>query len=140
MRHPKRQDVKDIFERVVNAAKGAALGTGTTVEYEVIGGTHDLLLNRTLGEVMQKDLEKVGGITYTPEEMLFAKKIQATFTFPAPDLNVASKIKPLNASPDAGGGSTDVGTEPGIVERDLLRRIDCRVGMIPGYSIHLVDI
>jgi aminobenzoyl-glutamate utilization protein B len=109
VRHPKRQDVKEIFERVVNAAKGAALGTGTTVDYEVIGGTHDLLLNKTLGEVMQKDLEKVGGIIYTPEEVAFAKKIQATFTFPAPDLSVASKIKPLSASPDAGGGSTDVG-------------------------------
>jgi aminobenzoyl-glutamate utilization protein B len=94
---------------VVNAAKGAALGTGTTVDYEVIGGTHDLLLNRTLGEVMQKDLEKVGGINYTPEEVIFAKKIQASFTFPAPDLSVATTIKPLNLSPDAGGGSTDVG-------------------------------
>lgn len=109
VRHPKRQDVKEIFERVVNAAKGAALGTGTTIDYEVIGGTHDLLLNRTLGEVMQKDLEKVSGINYTPEEVIFAKKIQASFTFPAPDLSVATTIKPLNLSPDAGGGSTDVG-------------------------------
>ncbi len=109
VRHPKRQDVKDIFERVVNAAKGAALGTGTTVDYEIIGGTHDLLLNRTLGEVMQKDLEKVGGIIYTPDEIVFAKKIQATFTFPAPDLDVASKIKPLKLDANAGGGSTDVG-------------------------------
>lgn len=109
VRHPKRQDVKEIFERVVNAAKGAALGTGTTIDYEVIGGTHDLLLNKTLGEVMQKDLEKVGGIDYTQEEVIFAKKIQASFTFPAPDLSVATTIKPLNLSPDAGGGSTDVG-------------------------------
>jgi aminobenzoyl-glutamate utilization protein B len=109
VRHPKRQDVKEIFERVVNAAKGAALGTGTTIDYEVIGGTHDLLLNKTLGEVMQKDLEKVGGIDYTQEEVIFAKKIQASFTFSAPDLSVATTIKPLNLSPDAGGGSTDVG-------------------------------
>jgi aminobenzoyl-glutamate utilization protein B len=109
VRHPKRDQVKDIFERVVNAAKGAALGTGTSVDYEIIGGTHDLLLNKTLGEVMQKDLEKVGGIIYTPEEVAFAKKIQASFTFPAPDLSVATTIKPLNLSPDAGGGSTDVG-------------------------------
>ncbi|MFC4231901.1 amidohydrolase [Parasediminibacterium paludis] len=109
VRHPKRDQVKDIFERVVNAAKGAALGTGTTVDYEIIGGTHDLLLNKTLGEVMQKDLEKVGGVNYTPDEIAFAKKIQASFTFPAPDLSVATAIKPLSISPDAGGGSTDVG-------------------------------
>jgi len=109
VRHPKRDQVKDIFERVVNAAKGAALGTGTTVDYEIIGGTHDLLLNKTLGEVMQKDLEKVGGVNYTPEEIAFAKKIQASFTFPAPALSVATAVKPLNLSQEAGGGSTDVG-------------------------------
>lgn len=109
VRHPKRDQVKEIFDRVVNAAKGAALGTGTSVEYEIIGGTHDLLLNKTLGEVMQKDLEKVGGVNYTAEEVVFAKKIQASFTFSAPDLSVASTVKPLNLSPDAGGGSTDVG-------------------------------
>ncbi len=109
VRHPKRQDVKDIFERVVNAAKGAAIGTGTTMDYEVIGGTHDLLLNTSLATVMQKNLEKVGGISYTPDEVVFAKKLQASFTFAVPPIENASKIVPLKLVPDAGGGSTDVG-------------------------------
>jgi len=74
VRHPKKDDVIDIFDRVVKAAQGAALGTGTTMDYEIIGGTHDVLLNRTLGEVMQKNLERVGGVTYTAEEVAFAKK------------------------------------------------------------------
>lgn len=68
VRHPKRDQVKLIFERVVNTAKAAALGTDTRMEYEVIGGTHDLLINKTLGEAMQKNLEKVGGVSYTEEE------------------------------------------------------------------------
>ena len=109
VRHPKRQDVKEIFERVVNAARGAALGTGTTMDYEVIGGTHDLLLNKTLGTAMQKNLEKVGGISYTSDEIEFAKKIQTSFTFAAPAIENAGKIIPLKLVPDAGGGSTDVG-------------------------------
>ena len=109
VRHPKKDDVKSIFERVVNAAKGAALGTDTKMEYEIIGGTHDLLLNRTLGEVMQKNLDKVGGVSYTPSEIEFARKIQSTFTFKAPPAENASTVKPLKAVADAGGGSTDVG-------------------------------
>ncbi|MBK8779532.1 MAG: hypothetical protein IPO25_19835 [Saprospiraceae bacterium] len=28
----------------------------------------DLLINKTLGEAMQKNLEKVGGVSYTEEE------------------------------------------------------------------------
>ncbi|MBC7721669.1 MAG: amidohydrolase [Pedobacter sp.] len=132
VRHPKRQDVKEIFERVVNAAKGAALGTGTTMDYEVIGGTHDLLLNKTLGQVMQRDLEKVGGISYTPEEVAFAKKIQASFTFPAPALDVENTIKPFKLDSDAGGGSTDVGDVSYVVPTVGLRTAT----WVPGVPAH----
>ena len=109
VRHPKRDQVKQIFERVVTAAKAAALGTETKMEYEIIGGTHDLLLNRTLGEAMQANLEKVGGVKYTPEEVEFAKKIQSSFTYTAPAISSADSIKPLKIDMDAGGGSTEVG-------------------------------
>ena len=37
-----------LFDRIVKAAEGAALGTGTKMEYEMIGGTHDLLHVPTL--------------------------------------------------------------------------------------------
>jgi len=109
VRHPKRDLVVSIFDRVVKAANGAAMGTETTVDYEIIGGTHDLLLNRVLGEAMQKNLEKVGGVTYTPEEIEFAKKIQTTFGYNAPAIETANTIKPIKVDEDAGGGSTDVG-------------------------------
>lgn len=109
VRHPKRDQVKQIFERVVNAAKAAAMGTETKMDYEIIGGTHDLLLNKTLAEAMQKNLEAVGGVKYTAEEKAFAEKIQTSFTFKYPAVEEAEKVKPLKIESDAGGGSTDVG-------------------------------
>ncbi|MEK7198976.1 MAG: amidohydrolase, partial [Bacteroidota bacterium] len=109
VRHPNKEVVKEIFDRIVKAANGAAMGTETTVDYGIIGGTHDLLLNRTLGEVMQSNLEKVGGVTYTPDETAFGKKIQATLNFKVPAIENAAIIKPLKKVSDAGGGSTDVG-------------------------------
>ncbi|MBN8836853.1 MAG: amidohydrolase [Sphingobacteriia bacterium] len=109
VRHPKKEDVVAIFDRVVKAAQGAALGTGTTMDYEIIGGTHDLLLNKTLADVMQQNLEKVGGVNYTDDEVAFAKKIQSSFTYKYPDLKEAANIKPMKIEKDAGGGSTDVG-------------------------------
>jgi aminobenzoyl-glutamate utilization protein B len=109
VRHPKKDDVVAIFERVVKAAEGAALGTETRMEYEIIGGTHDLLINRTLADVMQKNLEKVGGVVYTPEEIEYAHKIQSSFTFKYPDISTAATVKPVKDEKDAGGGSTDVG-------------------------------
>ena len=109
VRHPKKEWVVSIFERLVKAAKGAAMGTETKVDYEIIGGTHDLLINRTLGEAMQQNLQKVGGVTYSPAEIEFGKKIQSSFTYQSPAIDKAATIVPLKPVIDAGGGSTDVG-------------------------------
>jgi aminobenzoyl-glutamate utilization protein B len=109
VRHPNKEVVKEIFDRVVKAANGAAMGTETTTDYEIIGGTHDLLLNKTLGELMQTNLEKIGGVTYTAEEIAFGKKIQSSLSFKAPAIESAATIKAFKQVADAGGGSTDVG-------------------------------
>ena len=109
VRHPDRSVVQSVFERVVKASKGAATGTETTADYEIIGGTYDLLINNTLAAAMQKNLEKVGGVSYAPAEIEFAKKLQTSFDFTYPAIESANTIKPLKLSGDAGGGSTDVG-------------------------------
>lgn len=109
VRHPSREVVRQIFDRVVKAANGAATGTDTKVSYEIIGGTYDLLVNKTLAEVMQQNLEKVGGVVYTEDEILFAKKLQTSFDFAPPAISSAATIVPLAKLINAGGGSTDVG-------------------------------
>ncbi len=133
VRHPKRDAVVSIFDRVVKAANGAAMGTETKVDYELVGGTHDLLINHTLGETMQENLQRVGGVTYTEAEMEFGRKLQASFTYPAPPINKAATIDPLKTATDlSGGGSTDVGDVSYVVPT---------VGMtaatwIPGTAAH----
>ena len=108
VRHPKRKDVVEIFDRVVKAAEGAALGTGTKFSYDIIGGTHDLLINKTLAETMQANLDKVGGVNYTEEEIAFGKKIQPTMVSPV-DIATAAQVKPLTYINEGNSGSTDVG-------------------------------
>lgn len=109
VRHPKREWVVSVFDRLTKAAKGAAMGTDTKVEYEIIGGTHDLLINRTLAEAMQQNLQKVGGVNYTADEIEFGKKIQSSFSYQSPAIERAASVSPLKPVIDAGGGSTDVG-------------------------------
>jgi aminobenzoyl-glutamate utilization protein B len=106
-RHPQRDVVIDIFDRMVEAAKGAAMGTGTTMKYEMIGGTHELLPNITLQKLMYNNLKAVGGYTYTAEEKAFAEEISKTLDKPLDVANVegVEEYDP-NAKP---GGSTDVG-------------------------------
>lgn len=110
VRHPDARVVREIFERMVKTAEGAALGTQTKMEYEVINGVYNLLPNETLARIMHKNLELVGGVNYTPEERRFAEEIIKTY--PA-GIKVspedAAEIAPFVVSSKGGGGSTDVG-------------------------------
>ncbi len=107
-RHNKRDVVIDIFDRIVKAAEGAALGTGTTMDYEMIGGTHELLPNLTLQKVMHDNLSKVGGIEYSAEEKAFADKIAMSLGQKGVDLATAKNVQPYKTEARA-YGSTDVG-------------------------------
>jgi aminobenzoyl-glutamate utilization protein B len=78
VRHPDPRVVAEVFERVKKAAEGAALGTGTTFDYEVINGTYSTLPNDVLGRVMDSSLRRVGGPSWTQEEIAFAEKLQKT--------------------------------------------------------------
>ncbi|RXG17889.1 aminobenzoyl-glutamate utilization protein B [Leeuwenhoekiella aestuarii] len=106
-RHTTRGVVIEIFDRMVKAAEGAAMGTGTTMDYEMIGGTHELLPNLTLQKLMYSNLKEVGGYTYTAEEREFAEEISKTLGNKLDTRNVEG-ISDYNPNPEA-GGSTDVG-------------------------------
>jgi len=107
VRHPKARMVKKIWKRVEAAAKGAAMGTGTEVEWEIIHGNHPVLINETLGRMMDEKLRSVGGVHYTAYEQTFAQEIYATLD--SPDLPLGSQEDVQPFSIDLGYGSTDVG-------------------------------
>ena len=106
-RHSTRNEVVSVFDRIVNAAKGAALGTGTTMDYEMIGGTHELLHNETLQRLMHENLETIGGYSYTQEEIAFAEKISESLGIPL-DTKYTVGVEAYSGGGKA-GGSTDVG-------------------------------
>lgn len=109
VRHPEMKVVDDIWQRVENAAKGAALGTGTTYDLTIISSVHALLINQTLAKVQQHALERVGGYTYTPEERAWATKLQKSLFNSTVPLETTAKVFPLDMTSPVGGGSTDVG-------------------------------
>jgi aminobenzoyl-glutamate utilization protein B len=107
-RHNRRDVVKSIFERIVKTAEGAALGTGTTMDYEIVNGVHELLPNLTLQKLVHTNLSKVGGIEYTAEEKVFADKIAISLGQESADLAAAKNVQPYKETSRA-YGSTDVG-------------------------------
>lgn len=114
VRHPEKEQVISIWDRVVKAAEGAALGTETKMDFELTGGVHNLLANETLSKAMDNNLQLVGGYTLDEKEKDFAQKIQKTFTTTPPKLETTSTIVDFGANTDK-GGSTDVGDVSWVV-------------------------
>lgn len=114
-RHPEMAEVRKIFDRVLEAAKGAAMGTGTRMEYEVIHGVFNLLPNETLSRRMHANLEMVGGVSYTEEEEAFAQKIMESYPDKKVSVDIAQMVDPFDVVERGGGGSTDVGDVSWVV-------------------------
>ncbi len=78
VRHPDPRIAADIFDRVKKAAEGAALGTGTKMDYELIGGDYSILPNDVLGRLVDANLHRVGAPQWNAQEIAFAENLQKT--------------------------------------------------------------
>ncbi len=108
VRDTKRSGMMPVYKRVMKMAEGAAIMADVDYKVSLISGIYEVLVNRTGGEILQKNLELLGPIDYTDEEIAFGKKIQEATQ--KPQVGMDSTIKPLEATKEnPGGGSTDVG-------------------------------
>ena len=116
IRSPKRDILNTLTEWIDSAAVGAAKGTQTRVEKELIAGTYERLHNKTLSKVIQKNLETVGGVIYDERERKFAEELIRATGNPDSIINSAAIVQPLAEFPKEGsGGSSDVGDVSWVV-------------------------
>ena len=108
VRDTKREGMNEVYERVKAMAEGAAILANVDYKVNLISGIHEILPNRVGGAAIQKNLETLGDLTYTQEELEFAYKIQEATS--KPKLGIDGKIRPLKPTAEHPmGGSTDVG-------------------------------
>jgi len=130
VRHPDAQTLATIWARVMQAAEAGAMGTGTTLEAEVMHGNHSLLPNKALAEVMHGNLSQVGGVFYSEEEREFAQTLSSSLGLKESYLGTEEIIQPLELT--HGRGSTDVGDVSWVVPTAGLRTAT----WVPGTSAH----
>lgn len=107
VRDTKRTGMMPVYERIKEMAEGAAVMADVDYKITLISGIYEMLVNRRGGEVMQKNLELLGPLTYTPEEEAFAKKIQQATGKPQVGMDASiNALLPTAEHPM--GGSTDV--------------------------------
>jgi aminobenzoyl-glutamate utilization protein B len=103
-RHESTAELDGIWKRILQAADGAALGTGTRVEHEVINAVYDMLPNHKLHELADANMRRVAGYAYSPEEQSFAERIGKTLS----DARGEPPTRVAAFRARTGSGSTDV--------------------------------
>jgi len=103
--------VEDMYERVVNCAKAAALATSTELlKVRTLAAVHQRHANQAAAELFQKNIELVGIPTWTEEEHEFAKALQRELGKEEKGMPTeVDSLKDPSHSTFVGGGSSDVG-------------------------------
>ena len=79
VRAPKVSQVQELFTRVVDVARGAALMTGTKMQYEITMAFSDYMANRTLGAVADACMRELGAPEWTEDDYHLASEFLHTY-------------------------------------------------------------
>jgi len=102
--------LEEMYERVVNCARGAALATGTELsDIRILTAIHQKHSNKALAELLQKNIELAGMPEWTDEEQAYARAMQKEMG--KEEKGMPEEMDSLKAPSGkfTGGGSTDVG-------------------------------
>lgn len=103
LRAPERAYVAELYERVGDVAKGAALMTGTKVSYRTVSAYADLLSIPAMEKVMMEAMQEAEKPEYTEEDYAYAAQFAADENSPSIDTDILPADQTINL------GSTDVG-------------------------------
>jgi len=78
VRAPEREELEEIYNWILDIAKGAAMMTRTKLEVEFVEGCYNLIPNRTIAELIVKNMREIGTPKYSQEDLEFAKEIAKT--------------------------------------------------------------
>lgn len=77
VRAPSREQVIDIYQRVLELAKGAALMTGTNMGVDLITGCYDCLSNDVIAACILESLKTIGAPRFREDELTFARELES---------------------------------------------------------------
>jgi aminobenzoyl-glutamate utilization protein B len=103
------ENIKKNYETGNRIAQAAAMMTNTTVTRKLVGTAAPRHFNKTIAEVMQSNIDRVGLPTWTEEEQTFAKAVQKVANGNQDGLATKMRgLRPPAENPES-GGSDDIG-------------------------------
>ena len=129
-RSPDAEVLRGIIDRAVKAAEGAALGTGTKMEYELIHGNYERLINHHLAGILHRNLMRVGGLKLDGREISLLKEIMKSSGTPPEQfestIEKMTTVVPELLPATPGGASSDAGSVSQVVP---LAKLDVATGL-----------
>jgi aminobenzoyl-glutamate utilization protein B len=123
----------EMYERLVNCAKGAALASGTTLaEVRVIAATHQAHHNEALARVLDANIRLVGMPKWSSEENEFAERFQTSLGAPVKGMPTQVGRFSLPEKMFVGGASSDHGDVTLVVPTATVQF----PGKVPGVAGH----
>ncbi len=108
LRAPDVPEVKDLLRRITNCAKAGALATDTEMTRQIVTGTWDKLPNLRLAQLSWDNLDMLGIVEWTPEEVSYAKEMQKDMGKPEVGLATTLGARPSKIG-SKGRYSSDAG-------------------------------
>ncbi len=132
VRDTTREGVDDVYERVLNCAKGAALMTGTTMEVNLITGVYPYLPNHAVSAIVDKNLRLIGPPEFSAADKAFAKEMQKSLGIEEKEL--PSDIREFKDTGRHSAASTDAADVSWIVPTSGQFNVVSTVPGIPWHS------
>jgi aminobenzoyl-glutamate utilization protein B len=99
-------DAKTTFDKLTKIAEGAALMTGTTMDYQIDAAAWPQLGLKSVAQVLQQNIDAIGMPQWSDDEQAFARKFQAAMGVRVVGLNTKAtpfgELQQIAGSDDKG--------------------------------------
>jgi len=76
VRAPERHQVKELYTRLINIAKGATLMTETTMEIDFLSGMYNTMYTKVVSDVISNSMRNVGAPRFNKDDKIFANELK----------------------------------------------------------------
>jgi len=90
VRAPERDQMEFIYDWILDIARGAAMMTRTELKVEFLEGVYNYIPNKTIAELIVRDMREIGLPKYSDEDWKFVEEIAKTIT---PEMKIAQLKK-----------------------------------------------
>ena len=120
---------KETFDKLTKIGEGAALMTGTTMEYQIDAAAWPQLSLKSIADTLQANINAVGMPQWSDEEQSFARQFQNAMG--AKSIGLNTSVTPLGAQPQV-AASDDKGDVSWVVPSAVLYF----PASVPGINYH----